>query len=71
MSGILKQIAKNSSSVHITMTPVPRSIGESKQILLALQKFGEVATFRNLKVLPSTSNPLLDTVLWREEKQAN
>ncbi|KAE8345353.1 hypothetical protein BDV24DRAFT_159707 [Aspergillus arachidicola] len=36
-------------SIHITTTPMPRSLTESKQILSALQKFGEVVTFRNLK----------------------
>ncbi|KAE8403812.1 hypothetical protein BDV37DRAFT_283486 [Aspergillus pseudonomiae] len=36
-------------SIHITTTPMPRSLTESKQILTALQKFGEVVTFRNLK----------------------
>lgn len=39
-----------STSVHIQMVPSPRRIGETRQILAALQKFGEVTTFRNLKV---------------------
>ncbi|KAJ5526677.1 hypothetical protein N7513_010836 [Penicillium frequentans] len=38
-----------STSVHIQMVPSPRRIGETRQILAALQKFGEVTTFRNLK----------------------
>lgn len=52
MASTLKQIAKNPASVHITMDPVPRSISDSKRVLAALRKFGEVATFRNLKVGP-------------------
>ncbi|KAE8379137.1 hypothetical protein BDV26DRAFT_175037 [Aspergillus bertholletiae] len=36
-------------SIHITTTPMARSLTESKQILSALQKFGEIVTFRNLK----------------------
>ncbi|KAJ6005341.1 hypothetical protein N7451_003285 [Penicillium sp. IBT 35674x] len=38
-----------STSVHIQMVPSPRKISETRQILAALQKFGEVTTFRNLK----------------------
>ncbi|KAJ5636753.1 uncharacterized protein N7484_010066 [Penicillium longicatenatum] len=38
-----------STQVHIQMIPSPRKIGETRQILAALQKFGEVTTFRNLK----------------------
>lgn len=68
MSGILKQIAKNPSSVHITMNPVPRSIHESKQILATLQKFGEVATFRNLKV---SSPPLRTRIQTRRKSKLN
>ncbi|KAE8149677.1 hypothetical protein BDV25DRAFT_172725 [Aspergillus avenaceus] len=37
------------NSVHITTIPRPRSLKESKQVLSALQKFGEVVTFRNLR----------------------
>lgn len=61
MASTLKQIAKNPASVHITMDPVPRSISDSKRVLAALQKFGEVATFRNLKVtykpIPKPNKP--------------
>ncbi|KAJ6037259.1 hypothetical protein N7540_001538 [Penicillium herquei] len=35
--------------VHIQMVPTPKKLQESRQILAALQKFGEVTTFRNLK----------------------
>lgn len=41
------------AQVHITTHPVPRNLGDSKLVLAALQKFGEVVTFRNLKVSPS------------------
>ena len=37
--------------IHIKTSPPPRSLTESKLILSALQKFGEVVTFRNLKVI--------------------
>lgn len=48
MATPLAQLA--AKSVHITAEPVPRSLTESKLILAALQKFGEVVTFRNLWV---------------------
>lgn len=67
MSGILRQIAQNPTSVHITMSPVPGSIGSSKQILAALQKFGEIATFRNLKVSLPFSLTFVDKWLYREQ----
>ncbi|EER29280.1 hypothetical protein CPC735_069620 [Coccidioides posadasii C735 delta SOWgp] len=35
--------------VHITMVPAPRNLAQSRTVLKALQKFGEVATFWNLK----------------------
>ncbi|KAJ5712917.1 uncharacterized protein N7483_010098 [Penicillium malachiteum] len=38
-----------SKQVHIQMAPTPKKLQESRQILAALQKFGEVTTFRNLK----------------------
>ncbi|GFF29777.1 probable NAD(P)H-dependent D-xylose reductase xyl1 [Aspergillus udagawae] len=38
-----------SQSIHIVANPNPISLAESKLILSALQKFGEVVTFRNLK----------------------
>ncbi|PYH96370.1 hypothetical protein BO71DRAFT_375431 [Aspergillus ellipticus CBS 707.79] len=40
-------------SIHVHTTPAPRSIAESKLVLAALQKFGEVATFRNFKYEPN------------------
>ncbi|KAE8131282.1 hypothetical protein BDV38DRAFT_288848 [Aspergillus pseudotamarii] len=46
-----------SQSIHITTTPMPRSLTESKQILSALQKFGEVVTFRNLKYDTTNTSP--------------
>jgi hypothetical protein len=38
-----------SQAIHIVANPAPISLAESKLILGALQKFGEVVTFRNLK----------------------
>ncbi|PKX94797.1 uncharacterized protein P174DRAFT_460839 [Aspergillus novofumigatus IBT 16806] len=38
-----------SQAIHIVANPAPISLAESKLILSALQKFGEVVTFRNLK----------------------
>ncbi|KAJ5629980.1 hypothetical protein N7528_003637 [Penicillium herquei] len=38
-----------SKQVHIQMVPTAKKLKESRQILAALQKFGEVTTFRNLK----------------------
>jgi hypothetical protein len=43
--------------VHVWMRPRPRSIADSQLVLRELQRFGEVATFYNMKVLsdfPST-----------------
>lgn len=37
-------------AVRVTTTPVLKNLGESKLVLAALQKFGEVVTYRNLKV---------------------
>jgi hypothetical protein len=48
MASPLSRLA--AQAVHITTDPIPRSLTESKQILAALQKFGEVVTFRNLWV---------------------
>lgn len=36
-------------AVRVTTTPVLKNLGESKLVLAALQKFGEVVTYRNLK----------------------
>ncbi|GIK02362.1 hypothetical protein Aspvir_006411 [Aspergillus viridinutans] len=38
-----------SQAIHIVANPSPINLAESKLILNALQKFGEVVTFRNLK----------------------
>ncbi|GKZ36381.1 hypothetical protein AbraIFM66950_007452 [Aspergillus brasiliensis] len=45
------------SSIHIKTHPAPRTLSESKLILSALQKFGEVVTFRNLKYDPTNTSP--------------
>lgn len=48
-------LARIAAQVHITANPSPRNIAESRQILSALQKFGEVITYRNLKVREPSS----------------
>ncbi|KAE8351159.1 hypothetical protein BDV28DRAFT_158984 [Aspergillus coremiiformis] len=47
MASTLPRLA--TQSIYITTKPILQSLTESKQILTALQKFGEVVTFRNLK----------------------
>ncbi|PLB46670.1 hypothetical protein P170DRAFT_219119 [Aspergillus steynii IBT 23096] len=46
-----------SQSVHLTIHPPPQSLSESKRVLSALQKYGEVVTFRNLKYDQTNTNP--------------
>ncbi|KAJ5934211.1 hypothetical protein N7466_003758 [Penicillium verhagenii] len=46
-----------STTVHIQMIPTPRKLRDTRQILAALQKFGEVTTFRNLKYDQSNRSP--------------
>lgn len=43
-------LARMTAQVHITGLPMPKNLSESKLLLAALQKFGEVITYRNLKV---------------------
>jgi hypothetical protein len=43
-------LARMTGQVHITGLPMPKNLSESKLVLAALQKFGEVITYRNLKV---------------------
>ena len=43
-------LARMTGQVHITAFPMPKNLSESKLVLAALQKFGEVITYRNLKV---------------------
>lgn len=50
-------LARMTGQVHITGLPMPKNLSESKLVLAALQKFGEVITYRNLKV----RRPLLTT----------
>ncbi|PYH44820.1 uncharacterized protein BP01DRAFT_392162 [Aspergillus saccharolyticus JOP 1030-1] len=44
-------------TIHITANPPPRTLADSKLILSALQKFGEVVTFRNLKYEVTNTTP--------------
>lgn len=37
-------------AVHVKIYPRPRSITESRQVLRELERFGEVAVFKHLKV---------------------
>lgn len=48
-------LARMAAQVHITATPGPKNLAESKLILGALQRFGEVLTYRNLKVTTSVT----------------
>jgi hypothetical protein len=58
-SALFKRLA---AQVRILPHPTPRNLNESRQILAALQKFGEVVTYRNLKVrsqhIHTTDTPL-------------
>lgn len=38
------------SAVHIRIFPRPRNLGESREILRILEKFGEIVMFKHLKV---------------------
>ncbi|KAJ5084812.1 NAD(P)H-dependent D-xylose reductase xyl1 [Penicillium alfredii] len=58
-----------SGQVHITTSPVPRSLGESKLVLAALQKFGDVITFRNLKPTLDRARPIYPHILTHVETQ--
>jgi hypothetical protein len=50
-------LARLAAQVHITAIPGPKTLAESRLVLGALQKFGEVITYRNLKVgLPPHCN---------------
>lgn len=57
MSTPAKLTGRLAAQVHITVSPMPKNLHESKQILSALQNFGEVVTFRNLQVSPLDSQP--------------
>lgn len=48
-------LARMAAQVHITAIPGPKNLAESKLILGALQRFGEVLTYRNLKVTASVT----------------
>lgn len=37
-------------AVHIRVLPRPRNLGESREILRVLEKYGEVLMFKHLKV---------------------
>lgn len=67
-------LARLTAQVHITGLPMPKNLSESKLLLAALQKFGEVITYRNLKVrrpLPITiyTCPDLTSPLVRHNQQ--
>ncbi|KUM64024.1 hypothetical protein ACN42_g3085 [Penicillium freii] len=50
-------LARMTAQVHITGRPMPKNISESKLLLAALQKFGEVITYRNLKYDTTNKSP--------------
>lgn len=61
-------LARMTGQVHITGYPMPKNLSESKLLLAALQKFGEVLTYRNLKVqrpllIPIWTSPDLTILL--------
>ncbi|KAL2841378.1 hypothetical protein BJY01DRAFT_217554 [Aspergillus pseudoustus] len=49
-----------SRSIHLTTHPPPRSVIETRAVLGALQRFGEVVTFRNLKYDPTCTGSQKD-----------
>ncbi|KAJ6125392.1 hypothetical protein N7471_012709 [Penicillium samsonianum] len=50
-------LARMTAQVHITGLPMPKNLSESKLLLAALQKFGEVITYRNLKYDTTNTSP--------------
>ncbi|KAL8764097.1 MAG: hypothetical protein Q9184_000239 [Pyrenodesmia sp. 2 TL-2023] len=58
------------SSVYIRISPRPRSLAESKEVLRVLQGFGEVVMYRHLKY--EARNPTLNAALaiFRSENEA-
>ncbi|KAF9247437.1 hypothetical protein DTO006G1_3395 [Penicillium roqueforti] len=50
-------LARMTAQVHITAFPMPKNLSESKLVLAALQKFGEVITYRNLKYDTTNTSP--------------
>ncbi|KXG53544.1 uncharacterized protein PGRI_005940 [Penicillium griseofulvum] len=50
-------LARMTAQVHITGYPMPKNLSESRQLLHALQKFGEVLTYRNLKYDTTNTSP--------------
>ena len=46
-------------AVHIKTDPKTRNIHESQEILRLLKGFGELISFRNLRVISSIVGPLL------------
>ncbi|KAJ5363894.1 uncharacterized protein N7496_009607 [Penicillium cataractarum] len=45
----LSTLTRLSSQIHISPNPPPKTLAESRQIFAALQGFGEIISFRNLK----------------------
>ncbi|KAJ5823983.1 hypothetical protein N7447_006323 [Penicillium robsamsonii] len=50
-------LTRMTAQVHITGYPMPKNLAESKLLLGALQKFGEVLTYRNLKYDTTNTSP--------------
>lgn len=44
MQGVIKE------AVHVKIHPRPRNLAESREVLRILQRYGEVAVYRHLKV---------------------
>lgn len=62
----LNVLTRLPAQVHISANPPPRTLAESKQIFTALQGFGEIISFRNLKVCDSLQHPLPITT-WKSD----
>lgn len=57
--------------VHIKTSQALQGLHQSKQVLAALQKFGEVLTFRNLKVSPPNTSQHARRATTKKERRAN
>src|SRR5205809_2074751 len=55
--------ALDAVSVHVKITPAPRNMQESREVLRVLQRFGEVVMFKSLKVRLLFSGPVYTHVL--------
>lgn len=52
-----------SNAVRLQIAPAPASIAESREILRVIQRFGEVVTFKHLKVRSVFASMVVDKPL--------